>query len=83
MLLDVRMPGMDGFETAHRISERHPEVVVVLISIEDHSGFAPTVEASGAAALVRKQDFSPSDAARPLEAWGGVGAGRALSPRTG
>ena len=35
VLLDVRMPGMDGFETAHRISERHPDVVVVLISVEE------------------------------------------------
>jgi DNA-binding NarL/FixJ family response regulator len=70
VLLDVRMPGMDGFETAQRISERHPEVVVVLISIEDHSGFAPTVEASGAAALVRKQDFRPSVLRGLWEAWG-------------
>ena len=70
VLLDVRMPGMDGFETAHRISERHPDVVIVLISIEDHSGFAPTVEAAGAAALVRKQDFKPSVLRGLWEAWG-------------
>ena len=72
VLLDVRMPGMDGFQTAQRISERHPEVVVVLISIEDHSSFAPTVEASGAAALVRKQDFRPSVLRGLWEAWGGA-----------
>ena len=38
VLLDVRMPGMDGFETAQRIRERHPEVVVVLISDRGQPG---------------------------------------------
>ena len=70
VLLDVRMPGMDGFETAQRIAERHPEVVVVLISIEDAAPFASTVEASGAATLVRKQDFKPSVLRGLWEAWG-------------
>ncbi len=70
VLLDVRMPGMDGFETAQRIRERHPEVVVVLISVEDSRAFAPTVEASGAATLVRKQDLRPSVLRGLWEAWG-------------
>ena len=60
VLLDVRMPGMDGFETAHRISERHPDVVVVLISVEESAAISAAVEKSGAVALVRKQEFGPS-----------------------
>jgi two-component system, NarL family, response regulator DegU len=60
VLLDVRMPGMDGIETAQRISERHPEVVVVLISVEESPAIAGAVESSGAAVLVRKQEFGPA-----------------------
>jgi two-component system invasion response regulator UvrY len=56
VLLDVRMPGMDGIETAQRIRERHPDVVVVLISVDE----SPAIESSGAAALVRKREFGPA-----------------------
>jgi DNA-binding NarL/FixJ family response regulator len=60
VLLDVRMPGMDGIETARRISERHPDVVVVLISVEANPTMATAVERSGAAVLVRKQELGPA-----------------------
>jgi two-component system invasion response regulator UvrY len=60
VLMDVRMPGMDGIETAQRVSERHPDVVVVLVSVEESPAIAPAIEASGAAALVRKQEFGPA-----------------------
>ena len=34
VLLDVRMPGLDGTATAARISDDHPETVVMLVSAE-------------------------------------------------
>jgi two-component system invasion response regulator UvrY len=60
VLLDVRMPGMDGIEAARLIMAGHPRTVVVLISIEDVAGVPSTAGTCGAAALVRKQDFGPA-----------------------
>jgi two-component system, NarL family, invasion response regulator UvrY len=54
VLMDVRMHGMDGIETTRRIKAAHPELVVVLISLD---AIPPGGTDSGAAALVRKQDF--------------------------
>ena len=60
VLVDVRMPGMDGVETASRLSSAHPELVIVLISLEDQSSFPSATARSGAATFVRKQDFGPA-----------------------
>ena len=60
VLLDVRMPGMDGIEVACRLTESHPDVVVVLISMEEGPAIASAAEDCGAATLVRKQDFGPA-----------------------
>jgi DNA-binding NarL/FixJ family response regulator len=60
VLVDVRMPGMDGIETARRIKAAHPEIVVVLVSIEDGADLPAGAESSGAAALVSKQGFGPA-----------------------
>jgi DNA-binding NarL/FixJ family response regulator len=59
VLLDVRMEGMDGIETARRIKSSHPATVVVLISIEDADNLPAGAEQS-ADALVQKQRFRPA-----------------------
>ena len=59
VLLDLRMPGMDGVETAHQIAKTCPDAVIVLITIEDPETLPPSVASCGAVAVARKQDFAP------------------------
>jgi two-component system, NarL family, invasion response regulator UvrY len=57
VIMDKRMPGMDGIEACRVLVERYPEVVVVITSVEDPD--SRVTESNGAAAFVRKQDLSP------------------------
>jgi two-component system, NarL family, invasion response regulator UvrY len=56
VIIDNRMAGMGGLEATRRMCERHPELVVVVTSIEDPN---PAVMEAYRAAFVRKQDLSP------------------------
>lgn len=60
VLLDVRMPGMDGIETARHLRTVVPEAVVVLVSLDEPANIETLAAGCGAAAYVRKQDLSPS-----------------------
>ena len=59
VLLDVRMPELDGIETARRISAASGEAVVVLVTAHDLDDVRELAEASGAVALVPKERLRP------------------------
>ena len=59
VLLDVRMPGLDGVEVARRLHDSHPDTFVVLISIEESIDVPSAALLSDRVPLVRKQDFGP------------------------
>ena len=71
ILLDVRMPGMDGIEAARRLRAEHPAGVIVLISIDDPSELPDEAGSCGATALIRKQDFGSLALRRLWDAHGG------------
>jgi len=59
VLLDARMPGMDGLETARRLSADDPSRVIALVSSADLAPLAGEAAASGVAAVLRKQWLTP------------------------
>lgn len=67
VLLDVRMPGIGGVETARRLLTRHPEANVLMTTMaEDADGLARAV-AAGARGYVVK-DASPEELSIALAA---------------
>jgi DNA-binding NarL/FixJ family response regulator len=64
VLLDVRMPVLDGPETARRILKSQPGAVVVLMSADPD--FEPVAASCGAAAFLPKTEVSPK---RLSEVW--------------
>lgn len=57
VLLDADMPGMSGLRTALLISQMHPEIEVILMSMETGAHFRSACAGCGAAAVIYKPRF--------------------------
>jgi DNA-binding NarL/FixJ family response regulator len=58
VLLDVHMPGIDGFEVAERLTSHENPPKVVLTSSRDGSDFDQRVRRSGARGFIPKAEIS-------------------------
>ena len=59
VIIDQRMRGIDGIETARRMSALDPTAVILLVSSADVQPLAAEAEASGVAAVLRKHWLTP------------------------
>jgi DNA-binding NarL/FixJ family response regulator len=55
VLLDIKLPGINGVETTRRLISAHPETVVVLVSTYDAEELPKGAASSGALAYVHKE----------------------------
>jgi CheY-like chemotaxis protein len=70
VLVDVRMPEMDGLETTRRLVSRDTRIVVVLISVASADDLPSTWERSGAVTYLRKHALSPDALRRVWASYG-------------
>jgi two-component system invasion response regulator UvrY len=59
VLMDMKMPGVDGIEATRRIHDARPKSIVVLLSTYDAGDLPENACECGAAAYVHKEEFGP------------------------
>ncbi len=57
VLMDVRMPGMNGIDATRRLKEELPNLKVIVLTIFDIEAYREAAMASGASGYVIKKDL--------------------------
>lgn len=69
VLMDVNLPGIDGFESTRRLRALGGSPIVILLSTHDAKEFGDDVQRCGAAAYLAKSAFGPETLA---SVWAGA-----------
>ncbi len=73
VLMDINLPGKSGIECVSKLKERHPDVLVMMLTVYDNSDNVFASLAAGASGYLLKRDIP----ARLLDAINDVAAGGA------
>ena len=60
VLLDIQLPGLDGFAVAERLAAGSDPPMVVLISSREAAAYGPRLEAAAARGFIPKRELSGS-----------------------
>jgi CheY-like chemotaxis protein len=60
VLLDVQLPGLDGFAVVERLAARPDPPRIVLISSREAAAYGPRLEAAAAQGFIPKRELSGS-----------------------
>ena len=58
VLLDIQLPGIDGFDVAARLSADEDAPAVILTSSHDHDDFGTLIRRSGARGFIPKAEIT-------------------------
>lgn len=67
IVMDIGMPSLNGIEAARQITEKHPEMAIVMLSMHADEGYVLRALKSGARAYLLK-DSAEEDLTRAIEA---------------